>query len=134
MLSKNTISSGFIIIYYIYIINLMKSYLRDCSSVSYYPTLNFNLNQKIFIYIFFSFIVPISQSQKGASTFVQPKYLNSPESLLFKKGSTLFGMDLAKRHIARYFFPFYKYLFFIFLFDITLIHNIFIYFILSYFI
>ena len=28
------------------------------------------------------------------------KYLNSPESALFKKGQTLYGMDLARHHIA----------------------------------
>ena len=29
------------------------------------------------------------------------KYLNSPESVVFKKGSVLFGLDLAKKKIAR---------------------------------
>jgi hypothetical protein len=29
------------------------------------------------------------------------KYLNSPESTIFKKGNTLFGMDLAKKHINK---------------------------------
>ena len=32
---------------------------------------------------------------------VQAKYLNSPESVIFKKGSILFGLDLAKKQIAR---------------------------------
>lgn len=39
---------------------------------------------------------------KGAATTVaQPKYKNSPETLLFKKGENLFGLHLAKHAIRR---------------------------------
>lgn len=41
-----------------------------------------------------------SSSATGVSS--QAKYLNSPESVVFKKGSTLFGLDLAKKHIIRF--------------------------------
>ena len=43
-----------------------------------------------------------STSATGAASS-QAKYLNSPESVVFKKGSTLFGLNLAKKHIIRFF-------------------------------
>jgi len=36
----------------------------------------------------------------GNNAGAAAKYLNSPESTLFKKGSTLFGLDVAKQAIA----------------------------------
>ena len=50
--------------------------------------------------------VSTSTSATGAASG-QAKYLNSPESVVFKKGSTLFGLDLARKHIIR-FFNFYS--------------------------
>ena len=52
-----------------------------------------------------------SSSATGVSS--QAKYLNSPESVVFKKGSTLFGLDLAKKHIIRCVFFILSSLFFI---------------------
>ena len=42
--------------------------------------------------------------QKPQNGIKPVKYLNSPESVVFKKGSVLFGLDLAKKKIARYIF------------------------------
>ena len=51
------------------------------------------------------FTQPLVQSKQfpssASSSTNQAKYLNSPESVVFKKGSTLFGLDLAKKHIIR---------------------------------
>jgi DNA primase len=46
-------------------------------------------------------ILPRSQLSSQSSPFEPPKYLNSPESLVFKKGQTLFGEFVAREHLQR---------------------------------
>jgi DNA primase len=42
-----------------------------------------------------------ADASKSKSPIATAKYINSPETDVFKKGSNLFGLDLAKRAIAR---------------------------------
>ena len=44
--------------------------------------------------------VPTGSGAGNGNSNTVAKYLNSPESALFKKGQTLYGMDLARHHIA----------------------------------
>lgn len=40
-------------------------------------------------------------SGRALGTNVEPKYLNSPESMIFKKGSFLYGLDITKQEIKK---------------------------------
>ena len=42
----------------------------------------------------------LGSSSRSSRSGKAPKYLNSPETVLFKKGSTLFGLDVARRTIG----------------------------------
>lgn len=84
--------------------HLSLSFFSHLFFLSFFPYLFSHIFPNIvlsFVYLFFlpCLVAPLQQASK--SVFAVAKYLNSPESVLFRKGSTLFGLDLAKKVISK---------------------------------